>query len=97
MMTYAEINAKTKDTALTKEESVILQQFIDVCTENIKSQFPAQDTIYVPLVIIADTFRSKKIPAKRQDVILHWLKDDANKSGWNMTGHEDYFHLTKNK
>ncbi len=97
MITYSEINSKVGDKTLTKEEQSVLQEFIDVCTEKIKAQFPVQDTIYVPIVIINDTFRNKKIPAKRQDIILWWLKDDANKSGWNMTGFEDYYHLTKNK
>jgi hypothetical protein len=97
MMTYTEINAKVCDKTLSNEELTVLREFIDVCTEKIKSQFPAQDTIYVPIVIINDTFRNKKIPAKRQAVILGWLEKDANESGWKMVHEEDYYQLTKNK
>ena len=97
MITYSEINKQVNDKYLSEEEKSVLYEFIELCTQKIKAQFPGQDTIYVPEVIITDTFRNKKIPMKRQEIILRWLEQDANESGWKMTHEEDYYHLTKNK
>ena len=97
MITYNFIYNKVNSKELTLDEKSVLDEFISICSDKIKAQFPGQDVIYVPQVVIDDTFRSKRIPSKRQDVILHWLEQDAKNSGWKMTHDEDYYKLEKLK
>ena len=97
MMTYTEINKQVNDKYLSTDEKAVLQEFIVFCTDKIKGQFPGQDTIHVPKVIIEDVFRNKKIPMKRQIIIMYWLEQDANESGWTMTTDEDYLLLRQKK
>ena len=96
MINFQEINNIVVDKKLSEQEQEVLNYFDNLITDKIKQNFVHSDKMYIGDVIIDDHFKAKRIPYKRQSIIIEHLVELANKSGWNFELESNTFEDTMN-
>lgn len=104
MIKFEEINNIVVDKKLSEQEQEVLNYFDNLITDKIKQNFVHSDKMYIGDVIIDDHFKAKRIPYKRQSIIIEHLIELADKAGWKLeleqnSGHDDmcYYVITPKK
>lgn len=104
MINFQEINSIVIDKKLSGQEQEVLNYFDNIITDKIKQNFVHSDKMYIGDVIFEDYFKAKRIPYKRQSIIIEHLVELADKAGWKLeleqnSGHDDmcYYVITPKK
>lgn len=104
MINFQEINNIVIDKKLSAQEQEVLNYFDKLVSDKIKENFVHSDKMYIGDVTIEDHFKAKRIPYKRQSIIIEHLIELADKAGWKFeleqnSGHDDmsYYVITPKK